>query len=334
MRQKPQKIACVAARFVRKFPHLFGLIIFMKNIRDLLLFLPLGALFVLGLTSCSAPTPTPGAHRVAGTFSAAESNATAGGLRFGDKPLSKNAIDSLLAGPDKARRTQGARAEMAPAPAVEADDRPGLATSAGADKFSSVQDTQFYRKSATQPDATDSFHYNDERGAKAMAEALGGGSKHGGTFSAANGLLKVGLERAYGNERYPYYEASGRRIVIGDSGAAYEIYVKNTTSDRLEIVASVDGLSVMNGKAASVSQHGYVLDPKEEIWIEGFRENSSNVKRFQFGSVSDSEAAKKGQSRNVGVIGLAVYVEDKAAAKAAQLAEAGRRGGALAFPRQ
>ena len=301
----------------------------MKRLRLLVPFVSLSALLVLGLTSCSAPTPSPGAHRVAGSFSGAGSAPASSGLRFGENSVSRDAIDSLLTGPEKTRRPRGAAAEFAPA---KVDDRPGLATTAGSDKFSTVQDTQFFRKASGLPDATDSFHYNDERGAKAMAEALGGGSRHGGTFSAANGLVKVGLERIYTRERFPYFEASGRRIVMGESGAAYEVYVKNATSDRIEIVASVDGLSVMNGKAASVSQHGYVIEPKGEIWIDGFRENSSNVKRFQFGSVADSEAAKKGQARNVGVIGLAVYVEDKAAAKAAQLAEAGRRSGALAFP--
>ena len=38
------------------------------------------------------------------------------------------------------------------------EERPGLATHAGSEVYSSVQDTAFYRKSAGVPDAVDSFH--------------------------------------------------------------------------------------------------------------------------------------------------------------------------------
>ena len=165
-----------------------------------------------------------------------------------------------------------------------------------------------------------------------MADALGGGTRRFGAFEAAHGLIRVGLGGNDGPRYWPRLEAKGRRIVVGEPGRSYSIVLKNETKQRLEVVASVDGLDVMDGGTASVKKRGYVLDPRAELSIDGFRDSPHNVKTFIFGSVGESEAAKKGSARNVGVIGLAVYEEDVAAATAAQLAEAQKRGGASAFP--
>jgi hypothetical protein len=213
------------------------------------------------------------------------------------------------------------------------ESRSGLATTAGHDQYSSVQSGFFHRKAPNQPDAVDSFHYNDEIGAKTMTDALGGGRLHSGLFSTAGNRLRAGLSNCnYNSDDYPYIESNGHRIVVGKAGSAYGIHVKNNTKKRLEIVASVDGLDVLDGKAASSTKKGYVIEAGQEYVINGFRKNNSQVRQFLFGSVSDSEAAKQGQARNVGVIGLAVYEEDEAAAKAARLSEALQRAGASAFP--
>ncbi len=210
------------------------------------------------------------------------------------------------------------------------ETRPGLATTAGDDRYSTVESGFFHRKISNQPDVIDSFHYNDEIGAKTMADALGGGRKHSGLFSAAGNRLRAGLS-SYGDE-YPYFEGGGQRIVVGNAGCSYGIRVKNITKKRLEIVASVDGLDVLDGKAASSIKPGYVIEAGQEYVISGFRKNNNQVRQFNFGSVGKSEATKQGQARNVGVIGLAVYEEDEAAAKAARLSEAMKRAGASAFP--
>jgi hypothetical protein len=254
-----------------------------------------------------------------------------------------NVIDGYL--PEAARRNWPlvppgqARAPVGTASRKERSEtsplsRPGLATTAGHDYWSTVSNSAFYRKFSGQPDAVDSFHYNDEAGAKAMADSLGGGTRRAGAFAAANGLIKVGLDGADFDRFWPRLEANNRRIVVGEPGRSYSIVLKNETRQRLEVVASVDGLDVMDGGIASVKKRGYVLEPKAELSIDGFRTSRTYVKRFQFGSVAESAAAKKGSVRNVGVIGLAVYEEDMAAARAAELAEAQKRGGASAFPGQ
>lgn len=186
------------------------------------------------------------------------------------------------------------------------------------------------RKSDT-PDAVESFHYNDEVGAKTMVEVLGGSkTKRSGLFPVAGERLKVGLVRYSG--AYPHYDVNGKRIVIGENGNHYEVRLENRTKKRMEVVLSVDGLNVLTGKAANPSQHGFILEPKQTYDVDGFRKDSMNVSSFVFGSVARSQANAKGGASNVGVIGLAVFEEDEARVKAELLKEQQARGGANAFP--
>jgi hypothetical protein len=210
------------------------------------------------------------------------------------------------------------------------DERPGLGTSAGQEKYSQLESTRMLRKSDT-PDAVDSFHYNDEVGAKAMAEILGGRmTKRSGLFAAAGERLKVGLVRY--SSVYPHYDVNGKRIVIGENGSHYEVRLENRSKKRLEVVLSVDGLNVLNGDAASPKQRGFVLEPKQMYDVDGFRKNSTTVRSFVFGSVSRSKAAANGGASNVGVIGLAIFDEDEVRTKAELQREQLARENANAFP--
>lgn len=225
---------------------------------------------------------------------------------------------------------EAARTTAMPGAPPPPADRPGLATRAGHRLHSSVSTVAFHRKSST-PDAIDSFHYNDATGAEAMVELVGGGRRRTGMFPAANQLLRVGLENRSSGRMLPRYEADGRRVVVGQPGQAYVIVVENRSAQRQEVVVSVDGLDVMTGIAARLSGRGYVIEPNATLRIRGFREDSSGVREFRFGSVADSAAAARGQAANVGVIGLAVFTEDEAAAREARRQEQARRDRASAF---
>jgi ATP phosphoribosyltransferase len=120
--------------------------------------------------------------------------------------------------------------------------------------------------------------------------------------------------------------------VIGEAGQSYGIRLENRTKKRLEVVLSVDGINTMSGKTASPSQRGYVLEPKETYEVEGYQKNQNTVRVFQFGRAADSVAATKGGANNVGVIGMAVFEEDEARAKAELQQEQFLRNGASAFP--
>ena len=77
----------------------------------------------------------------------------------------------------------------------------------------------------------------------------------------------------------------------------------------MEIIASVDGLDVVSGQAASRYSDGYVLYPHDSLVIEGFRKSDDAVASFVFSNPEDSYAANsdKGSIKNTGVIGTAIF---------------------------
>lgn len=218
----------------------------------------------------------------------------------------------------------GARSEMA-----VLKSRPGLGTGVGDERYDSVTKGQFIRK-AGGPDATSVVHYNDAEGAKVMTESWDGSSwSRGGSFSLAGGRLKGRISTYGGTCRH--YRAGDRIIVIGEPGADWQLHLDNESGHRVEVVVSVDGLDVLDGKAAKTGKPGYLIEKNSSLTISGWRIDSSRVREFRFASVADSKAAAAGRARNVGVIGVAVFEEDEAAVRRAREAEAARRDAARAF---
>lgn len=194
--------------------------------------------------------------------------------------------------------------EYSPAP-----ERPGLGTKWGEDRDSRVVSRDFSR-GGSGPYGTGKVFYNDEAGAKAMAMRAGYQRYNGGgPVEVARGTVSVGLTNG-GGSYLQSYASGGDRFYIGEHGDRYQIKLRNLTDIRVEVVVSVDGLDVMDGKAASTSKRGYLIPAGGSLTIDGFRQSESKVAAFRFGSVSQSYAqTKHGDSRNVGVIGVAVYTE-------------------------
>jgi hypothetical protein len=124
------------------------------------------------------------------------------------------------------------------------------------------------------------------------------------------------VELLYGDSgRLPTFYSNGRAYVQGTIGERYRIRISNPTARRVEAVVSVDGLDAIDGRTASYDdKRGYVLAPYGEVVIDGFRTSMDQVATFRFSSVRDSYAARKGQDRNVGVIGVAFFPERERAA--------------------
>ena len=258
------------------------------------------------------------------------------------------------------RRANSAMAgSMASDSTVRAEARPGLGTSLGGTVSDNFVGTDFYRRDEHHPDKIMSFNYSDDEGARAMAELVGKPSRHHGSFDLADGCLRAALiltgrgesevyplggsdMRARGyestsdteeNTELPWYEAGGKVFVSGVHGGCYSIRLENRSRERVEVVVSVDGLDVRNGAAAAVSHPGYVIAPHGVLTIPGMK-SGGEMKAFTFGSVKDSQAAKVGGekgARNVGVVGVALYVEDQEAARRARANEGLLREGAQAF---
>jgi len=195
----------------------------------------------------------------------------------------------------------GSIAETAPAP-----ERPGLGTTFGESVYAPISFAPFVRASAD-PWAEVLLHYNDESGVRAHAEYLNAYPRPL-EVPAGDGSLSVALVDETGRT-LPGYAAGGRSLVIGDDGERYKIIVRNATTARFEIVASVDGLDVIDGKPADPGRRGYIVDPHDTLVIDGFRTSDANVAAFRFGRVADSYAAQTSGDRNVGVVGLAIFSE-------------------------
>lgn len=116
--------------------------------------------------------------------------------------------------------------------------------------------------------------------------------------------------RVHGNPAREYVDREGVTWVEGRKGSEYLLRVINQTYGRILVAASVDGLSVMDGKAASLhSDQGYIIGARSNMAIPGWRLDDYSVAKFRFGGPESSYAAASGQPMDIGVIGCAVFLE-------------------------
>jgi hypothetical protein len=211
--------------------------------------------------------------------------------------------DSSAAGPSRRMESEAAKPE-------EPSNRPGLGTEWGETRRSSITTVPFVRADFATPIMTAGLFYNDAEGARAMASASGFRRTSGGMTNMGSGLVSIGLRDERWNFLSGFVSGDSKNYVVGEAGRRYSIVIRNRTQNRLECVVSVDGLDVLDGKAASFSKRGYLVDPQGELEIDGFRQSMDTVAAFRFGSVRGSYAGQKhGDTRNVGVIGVAVFHE-------------------------
>lgn len=177
----------------------------------------------------------------------------------------------------------------------------GLGTKWGETRDSEVHESSFERGSSS-PAASTSVYYSNEAPA---------GRKASQPFSIGNGIATIAIRSKSGfGGNLPAYRESGSNHVVGTEGQRYSIEIKNRTPSTIEVVLSVDGLDVLDGRSASYGKRGYIIKPHGRVEVDGFRKNYSEVAAFRFSSIPKSYAAKKhGDTRNVGVIGAAVFTK-------------------------
>ena len=105
----------------------------------------------------------------------------------------------------------------------------------------------------------------------------------------------------------PTYSHRGRTYVLGSVGQRYLVRVRNGSPGRVEVVVSVDGRDVRDGGASEWSKRGYLVDAYTTVTIDGFRLSQDAVAAFRFSTVPRSYAALQGDSRDAGVVGVAVF---------------------------
>lgn len=120
---------------------------------------------------------------------------------------------------------------------------------------------------------------------------------------------RVSLETSGGGE-LPTFRHSGLSYVLGEPGDRYNVRVSNPTSERVEVVVTVDGRDAVSGQVGDyVSQRGYLIEPWGSLVLEGFRRSLDEVAAFRFTDRSDSYSSRRGTPENVGVIGVAIFPE-------------------------
>lgn len=211
-------------------------------------------------------------------------------------------------------------------------ERAGLGTSWGETRESRVHLVSFQRDEPDRPFAVSILHYDDFDGVRALARGplpvRGAGPE--ANVPPAQGPLRVRLIDERGLP-LPAFWRGGQVLVQGSRGQRYAIEICNETADRIEAVATVDGLDVMDGERGSFAKRGYLLEPGEIYRVDGFRRSRAAVAAFRFGSVGESYAARTGDDTNVGVVGVAFFAE-RGTVPAGLENEAGRRSAADPFP--
>ncbi|MFT6862896.1 MAG: hypothetical protein ACJAVK_001457 [Akkermansiaceae bacterium] len=199
-------------------------------------------------------------------------------------------------------------AGLRPAPEAKRSvkvERPGIATGWGREVGSAMTYTDFQR-AASKPKYVSTIRYNDSDGAKEMG--VNRKTSGGGMQKAAGGLVEWGMSSGWGMLDNHWWR--GGRFVIGKKGREYQLKIKNVSHVRLEVVMSVDGLDVIDGEPASTKKRGYIIGPGKTLSVKGFRTSQENVATFKFSSVGGSYANQRhGNTRNVGVVGLALFTE-------------------------
>ncbi len=107
----------------------------------------------------------------------------------------------------------------------------------------------------------------------------------------------------------PTYRYRGEYWVAGRPGARYAIMIQNHRGERLLAVTAVDGINVITGETGAWNQGGYVFDAGESYEIAGWRKSDAEIAAFNFTAAGQSYAERTGRPANIGVIGVAFFLE-------------------------
>lgn len=125
----------------------------------------------------------------------------------------------------------------------------------------------------------------------------------------ADGLARVDVYDITAQQSLPIYPHGGRSYIAGQPGHEYAVRIRNCSGRRVLAVVSVDGVNVVSGQTAAPSQSGYVIEPGDFVNIEGWRKSMDEAAAFYFTDPSDSYASRTGRPDDLGVIGVALFLE-------------------------
>src|ERR1700722_14785859 len=126
---------------------------------------------------------------------------------------------------------------------------------------------------------------------------------------AAGGLADVQIIDRDTGSVLPMYRSRGECWVAGRTGARYSIMIQNHRGERILAVTAVEGINVISGETGAWGQSGYVFSPGESYEIAGWRKSNAEIAAFNFTAAGNSYAQRTGRPANVGVIGVALFLE-------------------------
>src|SRR3984957_14988053 len=85
--------------------------------------------------------------------------------------------------------------------------------------------------------------------------------------------------------------------------------IQNHRGERILAVTAVEGINVISGETGAWGQSGYVFSPGESYEIAGWRKSNAEIAAFNFTAAGNSYAQRTGRPANVGVIGVALFLE-------------------------
>jgi hypothetical protein len=208
-------------------------------------------------------------------------------------------------------------AACSPAPIVRDSDssretRAGLGTQWGEGRESRVTTVQARRLTPSRPDDVAQLFYDDADGVRAK---VGNAPDRQLNMLLAQGDVEWSVRDEAGQPlavQRPRQNADKAFHIAGRKGERYTLEFRNLSERAYEVIATVDGLDVLNGQPGSLSHAGYILYPHRSLRIEGFRKSDAEVAAFRFSPVDRAYAANTpaGDARNVGVIGAALFQLD------------------------
>lgn len=128
--------------------------------------------------------------------------------------------------------------------------------------------------------------------------------------AAAHGvgsLAKVTVIDRTAGQELPVHWKAGQAYVVGRPGNEYQVRVRNVAGEDLLAIVAVDGVNVLSGQTAAVTQGGYVVGSSGSVDVAGWRKSLERIAAFYFTTLPDSYAARTGRPDNVGVIGVALF---------------------------
>ena len=238
----------------------------------------LGLLVVAGLAACSSPVPR---------VSTQESVTEAASISV-PAPVASSASAKMMA-------PREAKAEST------------LGTQWGEGRESVTKAVRASRLTPDRPRAVEQMRYSD---LDSIRRAIGKYAERQTNALLADGDVELQVLNANG-VGFPIYSTRGAKDyhVAGRAEDRYELVYTNRSQRYYEVIATVDGLDVLNGKPGSLKNDGYLIRPGERLVIDGFRKSDREVAAFRFSGKDRAYAnnTPAGDARNVGVIGSALF---------------------------